>query len=78
MGDRYVAITDNDDPIKVVVARRDDGGVVCTEPLFEKGASSTDQSLIATDASILDLRPGFDADFATNGRISGSEEGVWV
>ena len=53
MGERYVAITDNDDPIKVVVARRADGGVVCTEPLFAKGASSTDQSLIATDSIIV-------------------------
>jgi hypothetical protein len=53
MGERYVAITDNDDPVKVVVARRDDGGVVCTEPLFAKGASSTDQSLIATDSIIV-------------------------
>jgi hypothetical protein len=53
MGERYVAITDNDDPINVVVARRGDGRVVCTEPLFEKGASSTDQSLIATDSLIV-------------------------
>ena len=53
MGERYVAITDNDDPINVVVGRRGDGRVVCTEPLFEKGASSTDQSLIATDSLIV-------------------------
>jgi hypothetical protein len=53
MGERYVAITDNDDPINVVVARRGDGRVVCTEPLFEKGASSTDQSLIATNSLIV-------------------------
>jgi hypothetical protein len=37
----------------VVVARRADGAVVCTEPLFAKGASSTDQSLIATDTMIV-------------------------
>jgi hypothetical protein len=53
MGERYVAIADNDDPIKVVVARRDDGATVCTQALFEKGASSTDQSLIATDSMIV-------------------------
>ena len=54
MGQRYVAITDNDDPIKVVVACEcATAGVVCTEPLFAKGASSTDQSLIATDSIIV-------------------------
>jgi hypothetical protein len=53
MGDRYVAITDNADPIDALVVRRDDGSVVCSEPLFAKGASSTDQSLIATDSIIV-------------------------
>jgi hypothetical protein len=53
MGDRYVAITDNDDPMSVVVVRRSDGTVFCTEPLFAKGASATDQSLIATDRIIV-------------------------
>jgi hypothetical protein len=48
----YVAITDNADPIKVVVYRRADGSQVCSAPVFDKGASSTDQSLVATDHSI--------------------------
>ncbi|MGZ4268215.1 MAG: hypothetical protein ACXVSX_03295 [Solirubrobacteraceae bacterium] len=48
----YIAITDNADPVKVVVLRRSDGGVVCTASLFDKGASSTDQSLVATDNAI--------------------------
>ena len=44
----YVAITDNADPIKVVVYRRSDGArLVCTEPVFDQGAFATDQSLIA-------------------------------
>jgi hypothetical protein len=68
MGDRYVAITDNDDPIKVVVARRDDGGVVCTEPLFDKSASSTDQSLVATDSMIVaENNFGYSSPTATEG-----------
>jgi hypothetical protein len=68
MGDRYVAITDNDDPVKVIVALRDDGGVVCTEPLFEKGASSTDQSLIATDSIIVaENNFGYSSPTATEG-----------
>jgi hypothetical protein len=53
MGDRYVAIADNDDPMNVVVARRSDGTALCTEPLFAKGASATDQSLIATDRIVI-------------------------
>src|SRR6476620_11174918 len=44
----YVAITDNADPVKVVLYRRSDGARVCSEPVFDQGASSTDQSLIAT------------------------------
>ena len=55
-GGRWVAITDNADPINVVVvrrARRPERRVVCREPLFEEGASATDQSLIATGRSIV-------------------------
>jgi hypothetical protein len=68
MGKRYVAITDNADPIKVVVARRSDGRVVCTEPLFAKGASSTDQSLIGTDRILIaENNFGYSGPDATNG-----------
>src|SRR5207302_1485699 len=38
-----VAITDNADPIDVVVFRRSDGSQVCAVPLFGKGQSDTDQ-----------------------------------
>jgi hypothetical protein len=50
---RYVAITDNADPIDVVVYSRATGGVVCTRPLFTKGQSDTDQSLVAAGNSLV-------------------------
>jgi len=49
----YVAITDNADPVNVVVYRRRDGGFVCKAPVFGQGQSSTDNSLIATDRSLV-------------------------
>jgi hypothetical protein len=49
----YVAITDNADPIDIVVYRRSGGGLVCTQPLFEKGQSDTDQSLVAVGNSLV-------------------------
>ncbi|HEX6714030.1 MAG TPA: hypothetical protein VF066_11605, partial [Thermoleophilaceae bacterium] len=57
MGPDYVAITDNADPMNVVVYKRaaqaDGSRVVCKVPVFSKGASDTDQSLIATPTSIV-------------------------
>lgn len=57
MGPDYVAITDNADPMDVVVykraARVDGSRLVCKVPVFSKGASDTDQSLIATPTSIV-------------------------
>jgi hypothetical protein len=56
MGSKYVAITDNADPMKIVVYRRAKTvgrRVVCEQPVFEQGAGSTDQSLIATDRKIV-------------------------
>ena len=59
MGNHYVAITDNADPMNVVVYRRaanvgaGRGRVVCEQPVFEAGASATENSLIATDNSIV-------------------------
>jgi len=50
MGADLVAITDNADPMNVVVYRRaaqvDGPRLVCKTPVFAKGASDTDQSLI--------------------------------
>jgi hypothetical protein len=52
-----VAIADNADPMNVVVYRRGrsvaGSRVVCTQPVFERGASATDQSLIAARNSIV-------------------------
>jgi hypothetical protein len=57
MGSQYVSITDNDDPMKVMVYKRaanvTGSRVVCAVPVFKRGASSTDQSLIGTDRSIV-------------------------
>src|SRR3954449_4730952 len=50
---KYVTITDNADPMNVVVYRRNNGALVCKQPVFSKGASATDNSLIATDSSIV-------------------------
>jgi hypothetical protein len=56
-GGRYVAITDNADPIHVMAFQRraDPVGrrVVCRTPVFRKGASSTDQSLIGAGRSLI-------------------------
>lgn len=54
---RWVAITDNSDPVNVVVYRRA-GRIqgkrrVCRQPVFERGASSTDQSLIGFGRTII-------------------------
>jgi hypothetical protein len=57
MGRRYVAITDNADPMNVVVYQRapqaDGERKVCAQPVFERGASATDQSLIVVGRSIV-------------------------
>jgi hypothetical protein len=52
----WVTITDNADPMNVRVYRRGRGSTgreVCAEPVFEPGAGATDQSLIATNRSII-------------------------
>ena len=57
MGPDWVAITDNADPMNVVVYKRaaqvEGARLVCKAPVFEKGASNTDQSLIATGTSLV-------------------------
>jgi hypothetical protein len=57
MGSKYVAITDNADPMDVVVyrrARRVSGSrLVCSVPVFGQGSGSTDNSLIGTGRSII-------------------------
>jgi hypothetical protein len=48
----YVAITDNADPMNVVVYRRSTGRVACRVPVFEKGGSATENSLMASRNSL--------------------------
>ena len=53
----FVAITDNADPMNVVVAQRarnaSGARTLCRAPVFAKGASATDNSLIAAGRSIV-------------------------
>ena len=49
----WVAITDNADPMNVVVYNRQTGAEVCSVPVFRPGASNTDQSLIAVGRAIV-------------------------
>jgi hypothetical protein len=57
MGSEYVAITDNADPIDVVVYKRartvSGQRLVCTHPVFEPGASATDNSLVGAGRSLI-------------------------
>ncbi len=57
MDDKWVAITDNADPMQVVVYRRDHhvrgDREVCSVPVFKKGASATDNSLIAAGRALV-------------------------
>jgi hypothetical protein len=57
MGSQYVAITDNADPMDVVVYKRaktvTGARQVCVQPVFAAGASATDQSLIGTGRSLV-------------------------
>jgi hypothetical protein len=57
MGPDWVAITDNADPMDVIVYRRGrsvtGSRLVCSEPVFRPGASATDQSLIGTDRALI-------------------------
>jgi hypothetical protein len=56
-GGRYVAITDNADPVHIMVFKRRanplGGRVVCRIPVFHKGHSSTDQSLIGAGRALI-------------------------
>jgi hypothetical protein len=57
MGTDFVTIADNANPIDVVVYRRaaqvQGSRLVCRVPVFEKDASATENSLIATNQSII-------------------------
>ena len=76
MGRKYVSITDNADPMHVLVFKRGrragDKPVVCRQPVFEQGASATDQSLIGTRRSmVVENNHGYTGPSATmNGRTT--------
>jgi hypothetical protein len=57
MGSQWVAITDNADPMDVVVFKRPKtvkgSRLVCVQPVFGQGASNTDQSLIGAGRSLV-------------------------
>jgi hypothetical protein len=62
----WVTITDNNDPIDVVVYNRDTGAQVCAVPVFSKGASNTDQSLnVAGNAIVVENNYGYSGPQAT-------------
>jgi hypothetical protein len=76
MGTGLVAITDNADPMDVVVYRRaatvSGPRRVCSVPVFDRGASDTDQSLVATPTAIVaENNYGYSGPGATeNGRTT--------
>ena len=53
MGSKWVAITDNANPMNIRVYRRATGREICSEPIFAPGQSATDQSLIAAGNAII-------------------------
>jgi len=69
----YVAITDNADPMNVVVYRtgkklRGKKRVVCEVPVFRKGASATENSLMGTGRSlVVENNYGYTSPFAPGG-----------
>jgi outer membrane protein assembly factor BamB len=52
-GDNWVSITDNADPMNVVVYKRRTGKEICRQPVFEQGAGSTDNALIGAGHSLV-------------------------
>ncbi|MEA2391905.1 MAG: hypothetical protein QOK31_2014 [Solirubrobacteraceae bacterium] len=62
----WVTITDNSDPIDVVVYNRVTGAQVCAVPAFSRGASDTDQSLnVAGNAIVVENNYGYSGPAAT-------------
>jgi hypothetical protein len=80
MGGDLVAITDNADPMDILVYRRSDGTPVCTQPVFDTPAfllppgsavtyaSDTENSLIGTDTSmVVENNYGYSGPTSTSG-----------
>jgi hypothetical protein len=77
LGRDLVAIADNADPMNVVVYRRakkvTSSRTVCVQPVFEKGASATDNSLIGAGRSlVVENNYGYSGPAATQGGKSTS------
>ncbi|HEX8856820.1 MAG TPA: hypothetical protein VF752_14580 [Thermoleophilaceae bacterium] len=76
IGANYVAITDNADPMKIVVYKRAatvaGSRLVCTAPVFQQGSGDTDQSLIGIGNSIVtENNYGYSSPLATeNGKTT--------
>lgn len=65
---RWVAITDNADPMNVVVYERSRPREICRRPVFEKGASASDNSLIGAGHSIVvENNYGYERPTSTSG-----------
>jgi hypothetical protein len=77
----YIAITDNADPVNVVVYRmgkklHGKKRVVCEVPVFGKGASATENSLIGTGRSLIaENNYGYTDPFAVGGGAVVTEPG---
>jgi hypothetical protein len=66
VGRDRVAITDNADPIAVVLLDRRTGELLCRAPVFGAGSGSTDQSLIATpEFAVVENNYGYTGPAAT-------------
>lgn len=54
LGEKWITFADNaDGRINIVVLRRSDGSRICAEPVFQEGASATDNSMIGWGRSII-------------------------
>ncbi len=54
LGEKWITFADNaDGRINIIVLRRSDGSRICAEPVFQEGASATDNSMIGWGRSII-------------------------
>jgi hypothetical protein len=73
----FVAITDNADPMDVLLYRRRTGAEVCRVPVFTPGSSATDQSLVSFgDALVVENNYGYSGPVATENGGS-TAPGIW-
>ncbi|MFE3193355.1 hypothetical protein ACFXHA_30430 [Nocardia sp. NPDC059240] len=87
IGSGYVAITDNADPMNVMVYRRDTGAQVCKQPVFDapsdllpagapvRYASATENSLVSVDNGLI-VENNYGTQLAVDGGSKDSRSGV--